>query len=246
MTEAGLVLVRVVDRVAVLSYNRPERHNARNDAMTLAWEHALHRALADPAIGAIVLRGEGPSFSSGRDVRELGARNAGESDEAFVARAQERQLKIVSSPKPVIAALKGYVLGGALETALACDLRVADTSAQLGFPEIGHGLITDTGGLPLVTRVAGPSRAKYLVMTGRRIDAERALAWGLVDEVVAPESLDEHALELAQVIAAASPAAVAHAKRIADASATLDVLSAMRQELVAQVDLFAARRRMTS
>jgi enoyl-CoA hydratase/carnithine racemase len=238
----ALVLSQVVGRVAVLSYNRPEVHNARNDAMTLAWETALDRALDAAEIGAIVLRGEGPSFSSGRDVRELGDRKAGEDDESFIARAQERQLKILMSPKPVIAALRGYVLGGALETALACDLRVADSTAQLAFPEIGHDLITDTGGIPLATRLAGPSRAKYLVMTGRRIEAEQALAWGLVDEVVAPEVLDDHVLALAQAIASASPEAVAHAKRIADASSALDVPSAMRLELAAQVELFASRR----
>jgi Enoyl-CoA hydratase/carnithine racemase len=242
MSTVPLVLERVVDRVAILSYNRPDRHNARNDAMMAQWEEAFDRALADDAVATIVLRGEGRSFSSGRDVTELGRRVDGETDEEVIRRAQKRHLKIVNSPKPVIAALKGYVLGGALETALACDLRIADPTARLGFPEIGHGLITDTGGIPFATRLAGPSRAKYLVMTGKHIDAQLALDWGLVDVVVDPDALDARALELARTMAGFSPAALARAKGVVNACVDADLATALRAELEAQVELFAARR----
>jgi len=237
-----LVLDRVVDGVAVISYNRPHKHNARNNALTDAWEAAVGRALDDDGVRVILLRGEGRSFSSGRDTTELGTRAEGESDEEFIERAQRRHLLLMGSGKPVIAALKGYVLGGALETALACDLRVADTTARLAFPEVHHGLITDTGGIPLATRLAGSSRAKYLVMSGERIDARQALAWGLVDFLVEPEELDERALDLARSIARADAAPLAFAKRVADVSTTATLAEGMREELHAQVALFAARR----
>ncbi|MBF6207416.1 enoyl-CoA hydratase/isomerase family protein [Nocardia abscessus] len=243
MSAEPLVLERIDAGVAVLSYNRPAKHNARNDAMTGQWEAALDRALADEAVRVIVLRGEGRSFSSGRDVGELGQRPDGASDEEFIARAQARQLKILHSAKPVLAALKGYVLGGALETALSCDLRVADPTARLAFPEIRHGLVTDTGGIPLTTRLAGPSRAKFLAMTAESIDADQALRWGLVDFVVEPEALDERVLELARTMAGFDPEALAAAKSIADTSVTEDLAEALRAELVAQAGLFAARRR---
>jgi len=242
VTGTSLILEERVDGVAVISFNRPDRHNARNNAMTAAWDEALNRALADDDVRVILLRGEGKSFSSGRDVQELGKREEGESDESFIARAQARQMKVVASPKPVIAALKGYVLGGALETALACDLRVADTTVQLAFPEIRYGLVTDTGGIPFTTRLAGPSRAKYLAMTGERIGAELAQSWGLLDILVDPEDLDQRALELARTIAGFSATALTHVKNIADASVVSDIPTGMRAELNAQALLFAERR----
>ena len=105
------------------------------------------------------------------------------------------------------------MLGGGLEIALAADIRIAAADVRLAFPEIRYGLITDTGGAPLATMLAGPSRPKWMLMTGKPVDATRALAWGLVDDVVPPEELDDVAAALAREIAAGPPGAIATARK---------------------------------
>lgn len=240
--EARLVLSELVDGVAVVSFNRPERHNAINDAMGAQWRDAVRAAIADDDVRCILLRGEGPSFSSGRDTAELGRRVGGESDFRFVRRHQDTRLALLDAPKPVVAAVRGHVLGGAFETALSADMRIAATDARFGFPEITYGLVADTGGTQLLTALAGPARAKWLLMSGERIDAAQALAWGLVDWVVSPDELDERALDLCRTLAAAPPTAVAMTKQLVDQAWGPTIRNGLRQELLAQTALFAARR----
>jgi enoyl-CoA hydratase/carnithine racemase len=234
---AKLKLV-IADGVATLSLNRPERHNAvddeLHDGLAAAWEEVL----TEPAARVILLRGEGRSFCSGRDTAQLGQRTAGESDLAFIRRHQRTRILQLESPKPVIAALRGHVLGGGLEMALAADIRIAATDVRMAFPEIRYGLMSDTGGSPLATMLAGPSRAKWMLMTGRQVDAERALAWGLVDEVVPPEQVDEVAAVLARQIAAAPADALAMIKQTVDGIWHGALHGALRAELLAQVALF--------
>ena len=238
-----LVLRRLDQGVAVISWNRPDKHNAINDDMSAAWREAMDWALDDPEVRCILLRGEGPSFSSGRDLTELGRRAHGESDYAFVKGYQDNALRHAESPKPIVAALRGYVLGGACEIALRADVRIAASDIQLGMPEIKAGLLPDTGGTQLLTVLAGPSRAKYLVMTGERIGADEAQRWGIVDFVVEPDELDEAALALASKLAASPPTAVAMAKQLIDGVWAEQVRRGMRQELLAQTMLFAERDR---
>ena len=147
---------------------------------------------------------------------------------------------MVACPKPIVAAVRGYALGGGLELALAADIRIAATDAQLAFPEVRYGLMTDTGGSAFATVLAGPSRAKLLAMTGRRIDAAKALAWGLVDEIVPPEELDQRALDLCHEIAGHSPSAVTMIKQVVDESWHATLHATSRAELLAQVALFAS------
>ena len=238
----GLVRYEVDGGVGVLSFNRPERHNALNDAMGAEWRAALLDALADRDVRVLLLRGEGPSFSSGRDTAELGKRTGGEGDLSFVRRHQDTRLAMLDAPKPIVAAVRGYALGGAFETALACDVRIAATDARFGLPEIGYGLLADTGGTQLLTVLAGPSRAKWLLVSGERIDAETALRWGIVDWVVAPEELDERALTVCRTLAAAPADAVAMAKQLVDSVWAGTIRTGMRQELLAQTALFAQKK----
>src|SRR5215213_11959996 len=191
------VELAVDEGVGTISLNRPHRHNAVDDELYALLHETWAQAQADPAIRVVLIRGNGPSFCSGRDTAQLGERVAGESDLSFVRRHQQTRIDQLDSPKPVIAALRGAVLGGGLEMALSADIRIAASDVAMAFPEIGYGLMSDTGGSGLATILAGPSRAKWLLMTGRRIGAEQALAWGLVDEVVAPEELDDTAAALA-------------------------------------------------
>ena len=238
MTTA-LVRRELSGAVGIVSFNRPDRHNALSDALVDEWQAAVRWAIADPAVRCILLRGEGPSFSSGRDTTELGHRNDGESDFEFVRRAQQIRLETLDASKPVVAALRGYVLGGAFETALSADMRIAADDTVLAFPEIHFGLVADTGGTQLLTPLIGPARAKYLLMTGARLDAATALDWGVVDWVVPTTELDEAALALATSLASAPPTAVAMVKQLVDSAWASTIRNGIRQELVAQTALFA-------
>jgi enoyl-CoA hydratase/carnithine racemase len=235
----GLAPRQLVDGVGIISFNRPDRHNALNDALVEEWQESVRWAIADPDVRCILLRGEGRSFSSGRDTKELGQRANGESDYEFVQRAQAIRLEMLEVGKPVLAAVRGFVFGGAFETALAADMRMAADDTVFAFPEIQFGLIADTGGTQLLTPLIGPAKAKYLLLTGDRLDAATALEWGVVDWVVPAAELDGAALELAAKLAAAPPMAAALTKRLVDHAWAGSVRSGIRQELIAQTALFA-------
>jgi enoyl-CoA hydratase/carnithine racemase len=232
------VIVAVADGVATISLNRPERHNAIDDDLHDDLAEAWTQVREEPDARVILLRGEGKSFCSGRDVTQLGRRTAGESDLVFIRRHISTRVAELDSPKPVIAALRGHVLGGGLEMALAADIRIAASDVRMAFPEIRYGLMTDTGGSPLATLLAGPSRAKWMLMTGRSVAADTALAWGLVDEVVSPDEVDDAAGALARQIASAPPDALAMIKQTVDGLWHGALHSALRAELLAQVALF--------
>ena len=221
-----------------ISLNRPHRHNAVDDELHEELERVWAQVQSDPDVRVVVLRGNGPSFCSGRDTAQLGERVAGESDLSFVRRHQLSRIHQLESPKPVIAAVRGNALGGGLEMALAADIRIAASDVRLAFPEIRYGLMTDTGGSAFATMLAGPSRAKWLLMTGRPVDAQRALAWGLVDEVVPPEELDDTVSSLAEEIASRPPQALAMIKQTVDGMWHGQLHAALRSELLGQVALF--------
>jgi enoyl-CoA hydratase/carnithine racemase len=237
---SALVRTELVEGIGVISYNRPEKHNALNNAMSEQYAEALTWALSDREVRCIVLRGEGPSFSSGRDVTELGSRPDGEGDYSFVRRIQEGTFRLLTSPKPVIAAVKGYALGGAFERCLAADIRIGSPDAVMGLPEIAFGILPDTGGTQLLTALVGPGRAKELVLTGRRIDAQEALSWGILNRIVALEELDAEVMELAGTIASRSPVALAMGKHLVDQCWADEIHRGVRAELLAQTALFTS------
>lgn len=237
------ILYHIERGVAVISFNRPHRHNAMDTPMSEAFGAAISRALDDPAARAIVLRGEGPSFCTGRDTAALGVREPGVSDFAHVSRSQRRKFELMDSPKPVVAAVRGHALGGGCEIALQCDIRVASETARLSLPEIDHGIITDGGGSVITAALAGPSRAKYLLMTGEAIDAAQALQWGLVDFVVPDAELDARALDIAARIAARPPIHIAIAKQLIDGIHGDNIRRGLREELVAITALYKTEDR---
>ena len=233
-----MVLSELREGVRILTLNRPERHNAMNDAMVEMFQTALYAALDESCSVAILLRANGKSFCSGRDVAELGHRARDESDFHFVRRAQESRLRMMDSTKPIVAAVKGGAIGGGAELALAADVRVADTSLKLALPEINYGLLPDTGGTQMLTALVGPSRAKYMVLSGEPIGADLALAWGAVDFVVEPETLDARALAIATAFAAKPPLNLAMGKQMIDMIHGPAIRTGTRSELIAQTALF--------
>jgi enoyl-CoA hydratase/carnithine racemase len=240
---AETILTRLQESVAIISLNRPERHNAMDDAMSAAFAQAVHGALEDPAVRALLIRGEGRSFCTGRDTTALGVRPPGVSDFAHVSRSQRRKFELLDSPKPVIAAIKGYAIGGGCELALQADMRVAGEGAQFSLPEIDHGIITDGGGSCITAAIAGPSRAKYMLMTGERIDAARALQWGMVDFVVPDDEVDALALSIALKVASKPPIHLAIAKQLCDGVHGERIRHGLRDELVAITALYKTEDR---
>ena len=227
------------DGVRTLTLNRPHRHNAFDDALYDALYSAVRAALEDSKIRVLLLQGAGRSFSSGRDSAVLG-QHGEEGMFVFARRAQELNRRLYESPKPVVAAVRGYALGMGLETALAADIRIVSTDVEMGLPEVRYGLVTDNGGASQLAVLAGPARAKYLLMSGQRIDAALASAWGLAEFVVEPERLDEEAFRLAASIARAAPLAVEYAKDLVNMQTRTAIANGMRAEMLAELALFSS------
>lgn len=203
------VRLEVDGHIAVLTLNRPAKLNAVTPEMSAALVTAVEWCDASPDVRAIVLTGAGErSFCVGSDIRELDRyatpwdfRNRVDYCDALRA-----------ARTPVIAAVNGYALGGGLETALSCDIRIASATASFAAPEITLGWIGGGGMTAFLSRAAGPSNAAYMIMTGERITAARALEWTLVTEVVEPDALLTRAREIAAVIASRAPIAAETAK----------------------------------
>jgi enoyl-CoA hydratase/carnithine racemase len=220
--------------VAVVSLNRPERHNAFTDEMDARFFEVLSEIAANADVRCVVWRGEGASFSSGRDTAELGRRAKGETDLEFIAAGHARTKLLWTVPVPIVCALKGWVLGGSFERALLCDMRVASSDVRMALPEVAHGVIPDSGGAARLFQMCGHGVASDLALTGRVIGAEEALRHGIVSRVVAPEELDATVLEIAHEIASRPPLAVKMALQVIRNLGIPTVERSMHEEMLAQ------------
>jgi len=226
--------------VALVTINRPDVLNAIDQDVFFGLRDAAERAGADPDVRAIVLTGEGRAFSSGLDTSLFMSGIGGGSPLTLdIAALQHCFTAFEEAPKPTIAAVGGLALGGGIQLAAACDLRVAADDAQLAVYEIRWGIIPDLGGTQRLPRLIGLGRAKELVMTGRRVHAEEALAWGLVNRVVPRERLLEEALGWARELAAGPPLAVAAAKRLASSAFDVPLLTGLEREAMINRRLLA-------
>jgi enoyl-CoA hydratase len=196
----------VKDRIATITVNRPEKLNALNDGVLDELSGAF--GSLDGGAGAVILTGAGPkAFVAGADIAEL-AKMTAISATAVSAKGQALMDAVENCGKPVIAAVNGFAFGGGLELALACHLRVFSTTAKVGLPEVGLGLIPGYGGTQRLPRIVGRGRALEIILTGDPIDAETALRFGLANRVAAPEALMEEARKMAGAILAKGPVAV--------------------------------------
>jgi enoyl-CoA hydratase len=199
--------------VAVVTIDRQEALNAL-DPPTLRELHGRLSELAgDAGVRAVVLTGAGErAFVAGADIKAMSEMDIAAA-EAWGALGHETALLLETMPKPTIAAVNGFALGGGCELALACDVRYAATTAKLGQPEVSIGIIPGWGGTQRLPRTVGIGMAKELILTGRLVDADEALRIGLVNAVFRPEELLEQAVELARSLAAKSPLVLAAAKQ---------------------------------
>jgi len=226
--------------IAVVSYDRPEKHNAFDDATDARFFEIVRELHARTDLRAVVWRGEGRSFSSGRDVSQLGVRTEDLSDLEFIERGHAGTRLLMDMPCPVLVALKGWVIGGSFERALLCDVRVAAESARMRLPELQHGVLLDSGGTARLLQMAGHGLAADLALTGRVMDAEEALRHGVVSRVVPDEALDETVMEMARAIAASSPFAVRMFLRTLRGLANPPVRASLEAEAVTQSLVFAS------
>lgn len=203
--------VEVSDRVATVTLNRPDKLNALDSATETELQDVFPRLAADEAVGGIIVTGAGDkAFVAGADIGELAGLGATQGKE-FAFQGQTTFTRIAQCPKPVVAAVNGYALGGGCELALACHLRVASEKARFGLPEVTLGLIPGHGGTQRLARIVGLGRALEMVLTGRQVKAGEALEWGLVNAVFPPEGLLEGARRLLGGILEKAPLAVQYA-----------------------------------
>jgi enoyl-CoA hydratase/carnithine racemase len=225
---AELVLTDQTNEFFEIVLNRPDKRNAIDLEMLQQFEQAVRAANRAQGVRCVFLRGEGKSFSAGIDVTsfmELPQRYG----EGWIQRMRsvthdyQRVVTLLERLEvPVIALLHGFCLGLAMEIALACDFRIAARGAKLGLPEVRLGVAPDVGGTTRLTRLVGPSRAKELIYSGKNLDADQALSWGIVDRVVPREELVEAGEEFAGQFDQSAPLAIAAVKRAVDGMHDLD------------------------
>jgi enoyl-CoA hydratase len=201
------LLLTVVDRIATLTVNRPDKLNALNERVIEELGAAVDEIRARDDIGGAILTGAGRAFVAGADIKELEAHGA-ISAKALAQRGQEVFGRFESSPKPIVAAVNGFALGGGCELAMACHIRFASEAAKFGQPEVKLGLIPGYGGTQRLPRLVGKGRALQLLLTGEMIDAQEAHRIGLVNRVVPGDQLLPSASEVLRQILANAPLAV--------------------------------------
>lgn len=219
------ILVEREDAIAVVTVNRPRVLNTLNRATIVELTSAIDELGADREVRAIIITGAGDrAFVAGADINEIRELNALEAVE-FSEQGQALMFRIEELPKPVIAAINGFALGGGCELALACDIRIAAEGARLGQPEINLGVIPGYGGTQRLPREVGRGKAMELILTGEMIEAQEALRIGLVEQVVPPERLLEEAKALARKIAGKGAIAIKLAKRCINQGLETDLRS---------------------
>lgn len=203
----NFVLTEKKDAVAVLTINRPDALNALSSEVLEEISGAFEALQQDEDVRVIIITGAGRAFVAGADVAEMADLNMVEG-RAFGNIGQELFRRIEKSEKPTIAAINGYALGGGLELAMCCDIRIASETAVMGQPEVGLGIIPGFSGTQRLTQIVGKGRAAQMILTTENIGAAEALSYGLVNKVAAPEALMDEALAMAGTIAAKAPLAV--------------------------------------
>ena len=233
----GHLKLEIDGAVAVITNDNPTKHNAFDDAMDAELFAALAELTARSDVRAVIWRGEGRSFSSGRDVGSIGNLNVELSHHELMRRGHRGIQQLWSLDAPVIVACKGWVMGGSFQRALLCDVRIADETAKFRLPELTHGVIPDTGGVAVLQQMCGPGVVSDLVLTGRVMDAEEALARGVVSRIVAADQLDSTVREMADQIASSPAVTVKLARMVIGHLSRPAIADSMNDEMIYQTFL---------
>jgi enoyl-CoA hydratase len=222
--------------IATITNANVEKHNAFDDAMDVALFEALAELKERPDVRAVIWRGEGKSWSSGRDVSAIGVTgdDLALSHHDLMTRGHRGIQQVFDLDAPILVAIQGWAIGGSFQRALLCDIRVAAEGARFMLPEVAYGVIPDTGGVGRLFQMCGHGVVSDMVLTGRPMSAEEALAHGVVSRVVPPGELDATVREMAEKIAAAPKVTVKMARRVIAHLAEPEIRSSMADELVYQ------------
>ncbi|MCU1289507.1 MAG: Short chain enoyl-CoA hydratase [Acidobacteria bacterium] len=234
MSNYETILLEKRAAVAVLTINRPDKLNALNSKVHIEGVAALDELKKDDSVRVLVITGAGAkAFIAGADISEF----QDKTPVTLRSNFQERNLfnSIDNFPKPIIAMINGFCLGGGCELALACDIRLASETARLGQPEINLGIIPGGGGTQRLTKLVGEGKSMEMILTGDMIDAQTAFNLGLVNHVYAAEELEAKTFEMANKIAEKSPIALQMAKEAVKLASRSNLDEGLRRE----VDLFA-------
>ena len=240
---AEFVTVQTDQAVATIRLERPPM-NALNAQVQNEIAAAAAQVTADPEVRAVILYGGGKVFAAGADIKEMADASYGRMA-ADTRRLQDAFTAVAKIPKPVVAAITGYALGGGLELALCADFRVAGESARVGQPEILLGVIPGAGGTQRLPRLVGPARAKDIVFTGRFVGAAEALAIGLVDRVVPDADVYQAACDLVARYASGPAIALRAAKQAIDEGLEVDLDTGLEIERLNFAGLFATEDQQT-
>jgi enoyl-CoA hydratase len=229
MTEQRFVLCDIHDRVAVVTINRPDKLNALDSATRGEFLDVMDALRENPEVRVVVITGAGEkAFIAGADIGEFEGRTP--VDQFRVMKAPTIFDCVDRFPKPVLAMINGFALGGGCELAMACDVRIAADSAKLGQPEVNLGILPGGGGTQRLPRLVGLGTAFRLLYTGQIISADEALRIGLIDQVVPADALRGHVMEMAGLIAEKSPVALSLIKEAVRASARTSLDEGLNQE----------------
>jgi enoyl-CoA hydratase/carnithine racemase len=233
----GSVLLEVDGPIAVITNDNPDKHNAFDDDMDARLFEILAELRGRRDVRAVIWRGEGKSFSSGRDVGTIGGDNVAMTHHEMMTEGHAGIQQLFDLEAPVIVAMQGWSIGGSFQRALLCDIRVAAEGARFMLPEVVHGVIPDTGGVGRLFQICGPAVVSDMVLTGRVMEADEALGHGIVSRVVPAAELDDVVRDMAQRIAKAPMVAVKMARRVLKHLAEPQIRSSMADELVFQTFL---------
>jgi enoyl-CoA hydratase len=225
------------DGVVIVTLNAPPM-NPLSQAMLERLAAVAEPLAGDAALKAVVVTGGAKAFAAGADIKEFGDQEAARRIGGAFRRAFDA---VAAIPRPVVAAVRGYALGGGMELACACDLRVAGESTRMGQPEILLGIIPGAGGTQRLTRLVGPARAKHLVWSGHQVKGQEALEIGLVDKVVADHEVLDEALHWARSFATGAVVAMGLAKRAIDGGLDGSLAAGLDLEADAFVEVFGTQ-----
>ena len=231
---AGTVRLDVDGPIATITNDNQEKHNAFDDDMDVQLFDILDQLAQRRDIRAVIWRGEGKSFSSGRDVGAIGNLKVPLSHHDLMRRGHRGIQRVWDIDAPVIVACRGWVMGGSFQRALLCDIRVAAEGTRFRLPEVTYGVIPDTGGVAVLYEMCGHGLVSDMVLTGRILTADEALAHGVVSRVVADEELDNVVREMAEQIAAAPAVTVKMAREVIRHLAQPQIRASMNDEMIYQ------------
>jgi enoyl-CoA hydratase/carnithine racemase len=220
--------------IAIITNDRPDKHNAFDDEMDAKLFDILGEIRRRPDVRAVVWRAEGESFSAGRDVSAIGTLKVELTHHELMRRGHRGIQQLWDIDAPVIVALKGWVMGGSLQRALLCDIRVAAEGTRFRLPETTFGVIPDTGGVAVLHQMCGPGIVSDMVLTGRVLNADEALAHGVVSRVVAASELDRIVMQMAEQVAAAPAVTIKMAREVIRHLSVPAVRASMADEMIYQ------------